>query len=105
VFGVFAGSMAMAMYPLCCTVAVEAAPSRHTALASAIVYAISTLVGGIIGPLAGGFLADRFGLATTLWMSAGMAAAAAAASAAIVAGTPTARRRPRAEKEILLTSA
>ena len=104
VLGVFAGSMAMAMYPLCCTVAVEAAPSRHAALASAIVYAISTLVGGIIGPLAGGFLADRFGLATTLWMSAGMAAAAAAVSAAIIASPPTARRRPRAEKQILLSS-
>jgi MFS family permease len=105
VFGVFAGSMAMAMYPLCCTVAVEAAPSRNAALASAIVYAISTLAGGIIGPLAGGFLADRFGLATTLWMSAGMAAAAAAVSATLIAGPPSARRRPSAEKEIVLTSA
>jgi len=105
VFGVFAGSMAMAMYPLCCTVAVEAAPSHTAALASAIVYAISTLVGGIIGPLAGGFLADRFGLATTLWMSAGMAAAAAAVSSALIAGPPSARRRPSADKEGLLTSA
>jgi MFS family permease len=95
----------MAMYPLCCTVAVEAVPSRNAAFASAIVYAISTLVGGIIGPLAGGFLADRFGLATTLWMSAGMAAAAAAVSATLIAGPPSARRRPSAEKEIVLTSA
>jgi hypothetical protein len=33
-----------------------------------------------------------------------MAAAAAAVSAAIIAGTPTARRRPGAEKEALLSS-
>jgi MFS family permease len=104
VLGVFAGSMANAMFPLCCTVAVEAAPPHYAALAAAIVYAISTVIGGVIGPLAAGFLADRFGLATTLWMAVGMAAAAAAASAAIVAGTPTVRRRLQSDKEIVLTS-
>lgn len=92
VLGVFIGSLAVAMYPLCCTVAVEAVPPSRAALASAIVYAFATLVGGTLGPLAGGFLADRFGLATTLWISVGMALAAAGGSAAIVAGTPSAQR-------------
>jgi MFS family permease len=104
VLGVFAGSMANAMFPLCCTVAVEAAPPRSAALASAIVYAMSTLIGGVIGPLAGGFLADRFGLATTLWMAVGMACAAAAASAAIVAGTPASQRRLQAGEEVLTST-
>jgi MFS family permease len=83
VLGAFIGGMATTMYPLCCTVAVEAAPPRHAAMASAIVYAMSTFVGGIIGPLSGGFLADRFGLSTTLWMAAGMAIVAGAVSASI----------------------
>ena len=88
VLGVFIGSLAMAMYPLCCTVAVEAVPPARAALASAIVYSLATMVGGIFGPLAGGFLADRFGLATPLWISAGMALLAATVSATIAARAP-----------------
>ncbi len=92
VLGVLMGSMAMAMFPLCCTVAVEAAPPGRAALASAVVYGLATLVGGIFGPLIGGFLADRLGLAATLWMSASMALAGAAGSVAIVAGKASAQR-------------
>jgi MFS family permease len=89
VLAVAVGSFANAMFPLCCTVAVEASPPRSAAMAAAVVYSVSTLVGGVIGPLSAGFMADRFGLATTLWLAAGMAVAAAAVSGTISEHMPT----------------
>lgn len=91
--GVLVGSMANAMYPLCCTVAVEAAPPHCAAMASAVVYTICTAVGGVAGPLTAGFLADRYGLATTLWMAVGMATVAAGVSATVGRGRSAAQSR------------
>ncbi len=58
-------------------VPLESVPARHAASASALVIAISQIAGGVCGPLIGGVMADRFGLATPLYASIALALLAA----------------------------
>jgi MFS family permease len=80
---VFTGCAMVSIFSLCTTVTIEAVPRGGTATATAVVIAIATLVGGGAGPLIGGVLADRFGLAAAFWMALLLVAIAFAACFAI----------------------
>jgi MFS family permease len=80
---VFTGCAMVSIFALCTTVTIETVPRGGAATATAVVIAIATLVGGGAGPLVGGILADRFGMAAAFWMALLLVAVAFAACAAI----------------------
>lgn len=78
---VFVGAMLPGTTPLFMgTVPMETVPPRDAAAASGLIMAFGSIVGGFAGPALGGVLADRFGLAVPLMISAAMALCAALAS-------------------------
>jgi predicted MFS family arabinose efflux permease len=62
----FLGGTTIALFPLSCIVPLETVPAREAATTTAIIVAMSTIMGGGIGPIVGGMLADSFGLQITL---------------------------------------
>ena len=67
------------------TVPAESVDPRLTATLSGVVIAAGEVLGGVAGPLAGGLLADRFGLSAPIWLMFALTLIAAAPDAAITA--------------------
>lgn len=94
---VFIGCLMLGTFPLfMATIPLETVPPSMAAFASALIIATSQIAGGVLGPLAGGALADRFGLQAPLWVACVLAAAAAGASLWLIE-TGYAREKSRGE--------
>jgi ACS family hexuronate transporter-like MFS transporter len=90
---VFIGAWAQGVLPLCIgTVPMESAPNRDAA-APGMMLLIGMIVGGIMGPAAFGWLADRYGLAVPLWGCAIAALVAAAICSRLDETAPAVRLR------------
>lgn len=93
----FAGCLMMGIFPIfMATVPLETVGQAQAAMASAVVIAFGQIVGGVGGPLAGGALADMFGLQAPLLLSAALAAGAAILGLWLVETHRVARNAPLA---------
>jgi MFS family permease len=82
---VFLGWMGMGIFPLFMgVVPAETLGRARAATAMGLVVAVGELTGGFLGPLAGGAMADRFGLQAPLQLQAGLAIAGAVAALLLV---------------------
>ena len=69
---VFVGSTMVGAAPLTyATIPCESAPPESTSSIIGFILALSALVGGVVGPAAGGWIADRWGLAAPLYLAIG----------------------------------
>jgi MFS transporter, ACS family, hexuronate transporter len=59
------------------TIPTESVDRRLMATVMGLTMGIGEILGGVFGPMAGGLVADRFGLSSTLWILVGLTLAAA----------------------------
>jgi len=90
---VFVGSALFGAAPLTfAAIPCESAPAAATSTVIGIILAIGALVGGVAGPAAAGWCADRWGLAAPLYLTIGCCVGVSLASTALVESAPRRRR-------------
>jgi MFS transporter, ACS family, hexuronate transporter len=73
-----AGAVISGVFPLAmATIPTESVDRRLMATVMGLTMGIGEILGGVFGPMAGGLVADRFGLSSTLWILVGLTLAAA----------------------------
>jgi MFS family permease len=75
------------------TIPVESVGVLHITTAVGLVFGIGETLAGLIGPLLGGILADRYGLMATLWLQTGLLIIVAALSTLLSETAPASKLR------------
>jgi MFS family permease len=88
------GSVISGVFPIAmATIPAETVTPRLIATVLGITMGAAEIIGGVVGPMASGVVADRFGLGTTLWVLVGCTVAMALLALALVETAPAAVRR------------
>ncbi len=94
-FALFAaGAVISGIFPISmATIPTESVDTRLLATAMGLTMGIGEILGGVFGPVAGGLVADRFGLLSTLWILTGLTLATALISTLLRETAPAVLRR------------
>ena len=91
------GSALSGVFPLAmATIPSEIVGAARTATAMSLTMGVSEIVGGVLAPMAAGWMADRAGLGATLWILVGIIAAIILLAAMLPETAPAALARSRA---------